>query len=232
MIKIRPAEERGKTKTSWLDGSHTFSFNRYYDPRWTGFRDLVVINEDYIAPGMGFPTHSHSDMEIITYVIQGALRHQDSAGGSGVIRPNEVQKMSAGTGVSHSEVNASETARTHLLQIWIQPEKDGIKPYYEQKNFPEDQRRGRFRLLASCDGSEGSVTVHQDVKLYNALLAPGDEVSHQLGSDRHAWLHVVKGAVGFNGTPLRAGDGAAISEENSVNIRAEEASEVLLFDLA
>ncbi|MCA1592350.1 MAG: pirin family protein [Acidobacteria bacterium] len=232
MIEIRPAGERGKTQTSWLDGNHTFSFNRYYDQRWTGFRDLVVINEDYIAPGQGFGTHSHNDMEIITYVIEGALEHRDSTGGSGVIRPGEVQKMSAGTGVSHSEVNASETERTHLLQIWIQPEQKSIKPYYEQKMFPEAERRGKLRLIASSDASEDSLTVHQNVKLFDALLSTGEEVSYQPGKDRHAWIQVIKGAVTVNDTALQAGDGAAISDESSLNIQASEAAEFMLFDLS
>ena len=232
MIRVRPAGERGKTNTNWLDGNHTFSFNRYYDPRWAGFRDLLVVNEDYIAPGRGFDTHSHSDMEIITYVIEGALEHRDSSGGSGVVRAGEVQKMSAGTGVSHSEVNASATERAHLLQIWIQPEREGIKPSYEQRMYPEAERRGRWRLYASPDGGDDSVTIHQDAKLYDALLAPGEEVAYQLGQDRHAWLQIIKGGVSVNGAPLRAGDGAAISEESYLQIRASEDAEILLFDLA
>ncbi|MGI8653624.1 MAG: pirin family protein [Pyrinomonadaceae bacterium] len=232
MIKVRAAAERGKTQTNWLDGNHTFSFNRYYDPRWTGFRDLLVINEDRIAPGMGFGTHSHENMEIITLVIEGALQHRDSTGGSGVIRPGEVQKMSAGTGVSHSEMNASETEPAHLLQIWIQPEREGIDPGYEQKEFSEASKQGKLRLVASPGGVDGSVTIQQDAKLYDAALAPGDEVSYPLGEGRYAWLQVVIGAISVGGTLLQAGDGAAISEENSLDIRASEAAEILLFDLA
>lgn len=232
MIKVRAAAERGKTQTNWLDGNHTFSFNRYYDPRWTGFRDLLVINEDRIAPGMGFGTHSHENMEIITLVIEGALQHRDSTGGSGVIRPGEVQKMSAGTGVSHSEMNASETEPAHLLQIWIQPKREGINPGYEQKEFSEASKQGKLRLVASPGGVDGSVTIQQDAKLYDAALAPGDEVSYPLGEDRYAWLQVIKGASSVGGTLLQAGDGAAISEENSLDIRASEAAEILLFDLA
>jgi redox-sensitive bicupin YhaK (pirin superfamily) len=232
MIKVRAAAERGKTQTNWLDGNHTFSFNRYYDPRWTGFRDLLVINEDRIAPGMGFGTHSHENMEIITLVIEGALQHRDSTGGSGVIRPGEVQKMSAGTGVSHSEMNASKTEPAHLLQIWIQPAREGINPGYEQKEFSEASKQGKLRLVASPGGVDGSVTVQQDAKLYDAALANGDEVSYPLGGERHAWLQVIKGAVSVNNTTLQAGDGAAISEENSLEIRANEAAEILLFDLA
>lgn len=233
MIKVRSAGERGKTRTAWLDSNHTFSFNRYYDPRYTGFRDLLVINEDSVAPAQGFGTHSHDNMEILSYVVEGALEHRDSSGGSGVIRPNELQRMSAGTGVSHSEFNSSQTEPVHFLQIWIQPDEEGLKPGYEQRAFPEDERRGRLRLIASREGSDGSVTIHQDAKVYDALLAAGDEVSYQLKDDRHAWVQVVKGAVNVNSTPLGTGDGAAISEETSLNIKASAAdAEILLFDLA
>lgn len=232
MIKVRPAGERGKTQTEWLDSHHTFSFNRYYDPRHTGFRELRVINEDFVAPAMGFGTHSHSDMEILTYVVAGQLAHKDSTGTSAMIRPGEVQRMTAGTGVSHSEFNPSETESTHLLQIWIQTEREGLKPGYEQREFPEAARRGRLRLVASRDGSDGSVTIHQDVKLYDALLAVDDEVSYQLDGDRHAWIQVIKGAVTVNGTPLQTSDGAAISEETTLSIKASEEAEILLFDLA
>ena len=231
MIRVRPAGERGKTRAPWLDGNHTFSFNRYYDPRWTGFRDLFVINEDFVAPSSGFPPHSHADMEIITYVIEGALEHRDSAGGNGVIRPGEVQKMSAGTGVTHSEMNPSPDEPVHLLQIWIRPERDGLRPYYEQKAFPEEERRGRLRLVAAPGGTDGSVTLYQDVRLYDALLGAGEEVTHNLAHGRHAWLQVVKGAVTLNGERLGAGDGAAMSDEESLTVRADEESEVLLFDL-
>lgn len=232
MIKVRPAGERGKTQTPWLDSNHTFSFNRYYDPRYTGFRDLLVINEDYVAPGKGFGTHSHNDMEILSYVVEGALEHRDSAGGSGVIRPNELQRMSAGTGVSHSEFNSSKTEPVHFLQIWIVPEREGLKPEYEQRAFPESEKRGRLRLIASREGSDGSVRIHQNVKLYDALLVSGDGLSYQLAGDRHAWVQVIKGAVAVNDTTLRAGDGAAISEEKSLGIKASDDAEVLIFDLA
>jgi redox-sensitive bicupin YhaK (pirin superfamily) len=232
MIKVRPAGERGKTRTDWLDSSHTFSFNRYHDPRWSGFRDLLVINEDFVAPGHGFGMHSHDDMEILSYVVEGALEHRDSAGGSGTIRPNELQRMTAGTGVSHSESNGSQAKPVHFLQIWIQPERDGLKPGYEQRAFPEGERRGRLRLIASNDGGDGSVTIHQDVKVYDGLLASGDEVSYNLSADRHAWIQVIKGAVNVNGTTLRAGDGAAVSEETALTINAEEEVEIMLFDLA
>jgi redox-sensitive bicupin YhaK (pirin superfamily) len=171
-------------------------------------------------------------MEILSYVVEGALEHRDSSGGSGVLRPNELQRMSAGTGVSHSEFNPAETEPTHFLQIWILPEQEGLKPEYEQRAFPESDRRGRLRLIASRDGSDGSVTIHQNVKVYDVLLAAGDEVSYQLDGDRHAWVQVVKGAVSVNGTPLGTGDGAAISEETSLSIKATEDAEVLLFDLA
>ena len=232
MIAVRPAGERGRTQTNWLKSLHTFSFNSYYDPRYTGFRELLVINEDRVAPGQGFGTHSHRDMEILSYVVEGALEHRDSAGGSGVIRSNELQRMSAGTGVSHSEFNASETEPVHFLQIWIRPEREGLKPGYEQRTFPEQERRGRLRLLASREGSDGSLTIHQDVKVYDALLARGDELSHQLVGDRHVWMQVIKGAVNVNGETLRTGDGAAAGEEASLTIKASEDAEIMLFDLA
>jgi quercetin 2,3-dioxygenase len=232
MIKVRRAGERGKTRTNWLDANHSFSFNRYYDPRWTGFRDLLVINDDFIAPASGFGTHSHDNMEIITYVVEGALEHRDSTGASGVIRPGEVQKMSAGTGISHSEFNPSPTEQTHSLQIWILPEREGIKPYYEQRAFADEERRARLRLLASREGGDGSLTVHQDVRLYGALLAPGEEVSHELRPGRHAWVQVIKGTITLNDVGLGAGDGAAVSEETSLQIRGGEEAEILLFDLA
>jgi redox-sensitive bicupin YhaK (pirin superfamily) len=232
MIKVRPAGERGKTQTPWLDSNHTFSFNRYYDPNYTGFRDLLVINEDFVAPARGFGTHSHSDMEILSYVIAGQLAHKDSTGTSAVIRPGEMQRMTAGTGVSHSEFNPSETEPTHFLQIWIQPERSGLKPGYEQREFAEQERRGKLRLVASRDGRDGSVTIHQDVKVYDALLGVDEELSYQLDGGRHAWAQVIKGTVTVNGTALRAGDGAAISEENSLNIKASEDAEILLFELS
>jgi redox-sensitive bicupin YhaK (pirin superfamily) len=232
MIKVRSSGERGATRTSWLESHHTFSFNRYYDARYTGFRQLLVINEDTVAPGMGFGTHSHKDMEILSYVVSGELAHRDSTGVSATIRPGEMQRMSAGTGVSHSEFNASASEPTRFLQIWIEPEREGLPPGYEQREFSEEERRGRLRLVASRSGEEGSVTIHQDVRLYDALLAAGDEISHALEADRHAWVQVVKGAVEVNGTPLQTSDGAAVSAEASLNIKALEEAEVLLFDLA
>jgi quercetin 2,3-dioxygenase len=232
MIKVRSALERGSTRTSWLDSNHTFSFNRYHDPVWSGFRDLLVINEDFVAPARGFGTHSHQDMEILSYVIAGQLAHKDSTGTSEVIRPGELQRMTAGTGVSHSEFNPSATDPTHFLQIWILPEQDGLKPGYEQREFPEAERRGKLRLVASRGGNDGSVTIHQDAKVYDALLAADTEISYQLERDRHAWIQVVKGAVTANGTPLDVGDGAAISAETTLTMAATKDAEILLFDLA
>jgi quercetin 2,3-dioxygenase len=231
MITVRRAAERGKTRTSWLDSNHTFSFNRYFDPRYTGFRDLLVINEDFVQPGQGFGTHSHDNMEILSYVVEGALEHRDSTGGSGIIRPNELQRMTAGTGVSHSEFNASKTMPVHFLQIWILPNKQGLKPGYEQRSFPPDERRGRLRLIASNDGANGSVVIHQDVKVYDGLFAAGEKVSHRMTGNRHGWVQVIKGDVTVNRSPLQAGDGAAISEETLLDIEATGESEILLFDL-
>lgn len=232
MIKRRPADERGTTQTHWLESYHTFSFNRYYDPQHTGFRQLLVINEDFVAPAQGFGTHSHRDMEIITYIVAGSLQHRDSMGTSSVIRPGEVQRMSAGTGVSHSEFNPLSDEPTHLLQIWIQPESRDLPPSYEQRMFPAEERQGKLRLVASRDGGDGSVTVHQDVRLYGALLDAGDDISHPFDARRHAWLQVVKGSLTLNGTALGAGDGAAVSGEESLDIRAAATAEILLFDLA
>jgi redox-sensitive bicupin YhaK (pirin superfamily) len=232
MITVRHAHERGKTQTPWLDSYHTFSFNRYYDPRYTGFRDLFDINEDTVAPSRGFGTHGHQDMEIISYVVQGQLAHQDSTGVSSVIRPGDVQRMSAGTGVRHSEFNPSDTEPTHFLQIWIQPEREGLPPSYEQRSFPEADRRGTLRLVTSRDGQDGSVTVHQDVRLYAGILEAGQEYTYHLGDDRHAWGQVIRGGVLLNGTALTAGDGTAVSKETELHIRAAEAAELLLFDLA
>ena len=231
MIRVRPAGERGRTRTGWLDSSHTFSFGDYYDPRHMGFRSLRVINEDFVAPGTGFGTHSHRDMEIISVALSGGLAHRDSTGGSGVVRPGEVQVMTAGTGVSHSEMNASKSERVHFLQIWILPEREGLRPGYVQKSFPGEGRLGRLRLLASRGGDEDSLVIHQDVRLYDAHLSPGQEVSYTLGEGRHAWLQVVSGSVSLNGTALGAGDGAAVSEEAALRVGAESESEFLLFDL-
>jgi redox-sensitive bicupin YhaK (pirin superfamily) len=232
MITVRHAHERGQTHTPWLASYHTFAFNQYYDPRYTGFRALLVINEDTVAPGRGFGTHGHQDMEIISYVVAGQLAHQDSTGVSSVIRPGDVQRMSAGTGVRHSEFNPSDTEPTHFLQIWMQPEREGLPPSYEQRNFPEADRRGTLRLVASRDGQDGSVTVHQDVRLYAGMLEASEEVTHRLRDDRHAWVQVIRGGVLLNGTPLTAGDGTAVSKETLLHLRATDTAELLLFDLA
>lgn len=232
MITVRHAHERGKTQTPWLDSHHTFAFNQYHDPRYTGFRDLLVINEDYVAPGQGFGTHGHRDMEIISYVAEGQLAHKDSTGVSSTILPGDVQRMSAGTGVRHSEFNPSATEPTHFLQIWIEPEQEGLPPSYEQRTFPEADRRGTLRLVASRDGQDGSVTVHQDVRLYAGTLEAGQEYAYRLSDGRHGWVQVIRGAVLLNGTALTAGDGTAVSKETTLHLRASETAELLLFDLA
>ena len=232
MKSIRKASDRGHARHGWLESFHTFSFADYYDPAHMGFRALRVINEDRVQPGQGFGRHSHRDMEIVTYVIEGALAHGDSLGTGSVIRPGDVQRMSAGTGITHSEYNDSKSALVHFLQIWILPERAGIAPSYEQKSFPESERAGRLRLVGSRDGRDGSVTIHQDVALYAGLLAPGQSAAHELAPGRHAWLQVVRGSLSLDGTPLAAGDGVAIGEEKRIALDARTASEVLLFDLA
>jgi redox-sensitive bicupin YhaK (pirin superfamily) len=232
MINLRPARERGHADHGWLDSHHTFSFSDYHDPRHMGFRALRVINEDRVAPGRGFGTHPHRDMEIISYVIEGALEHKDSMGTGSVIRPGDVQRMTAGTGVLHSEYNASPSAPVHFLQIWILPEKARLSPSYEQKAFSEDERRGRLRVIAARDAADGAVTVHQDVTVYAAILAPGEVVRHPLAAGRHAWVQMVRGAADLGGHALAAGDGAAVSDEAELVLRANEPSELLLFDLA
>lgn len=232
MIKLRPANERGGGDHGWLNTSHTFSFSNYYDPRHMGFRDLRVINEDRVAAGRGFGEHGHRDMEILSYVVSGGLAHQDSMGNGEVIRPHEWQRMSAGTGVRHSEANASGTEPVHFYQIWIMPEADGIEPGYEQKLFAPEDKTGKLKLVASPGGREGSLQIHQNVSVYNAILKGGDEVEHRLDAGRHAWLQVIKGTVSLQGNKLAAGDGAAISEESALTIQAGEDSEVILFDLA
>ena len=231
MITLRKAEDRGKFDHGWLNTSHTFSFGQYYDPNHVGFQTLRVINQDRVIPGAGFGTHGHRDMEIITYVLEGALEHKDSLGTGAVIYPGEVQRMSAGTGIRHSEFNHSKTDSVHFLQIWILPEQEGLPPSYEQRNFPLEEKRGKLRLVAAKDGREGAVTVHQDVELYASVLEPGDSVSHHLQRDRHAWVQVVQGAITLNGLPLAAGDGAAISDEDKVDVQADTSTEILLFDL-
>lgn len=235
MIQVRRARERGHADHGWLNTYHTFSFSDYHDPRFMGFRSLRVINEDWVQPGYGFPPHPHRDMEIITYVLEGSLEHKDSMGTGSVIRPGEVQKMSAGTGVRHSEFNHSKTEPVHLYQIWILPEKDGIKPMYEQKSIPAEEKQGRLRLVASPAGGNGSgvVKLYQDASLYTAELKKADSVEHELRDGRYAWVQVARGAVNVNGNELKAGDGAAVSQETKLQIAGTaERSEVLLFDLA
>jgi quercetin 2,3-dioxygenase len=232
MITVRPSNERGGGDYGWLKTRHTFSFNDYHDPKWMGFRSLRVINEDWVAPSGGFPTHPHRDMEIITYVLSGKLEHKDSLGTGSVILPGDGQRMTAGRGIRHSEANPSSTESVHLLQIWILPDKPGHDPGYEQKSFPEAEKRGKLRLIASSDGAEGSVKIHQDAKLFVTLLAAGEEVKQLLDAKRHAWLQVAKGEVELNGHKLRQGDGAAISEEKELTIKATAEAEVLLFDMA
>src|SRR3989441_9579161 len=227
MIILRPAEERGHTRLDWLDSRHSFSFDRYHDPRHMGFRVLRVINEDRVAPGSGFPPHSHCDMEILTFVLEGALEHKDSLGNGSVIRPGDVQRMTAGTGISHSEFNPSATEPVHLLQVWILPERPGLTPSYEQRSFPV----AALRLVVSRDGRAGSVRIHQDVLVYTAVLSPGEEVAHAVAPSRHAWIQMARGAGLVNGTRLGAGDGAALSEERSVTLRGVESAEMLVFDL-
>ena len=232
MIKIRQSGERGGGDHGWLKTHHTFSFGDYWDPKWMGFRSLRVINEDWVAPNTGFPTHPHRDMEIITYVLEGQLEHKDSLGTGSVILPGDGQRMTAGSGIRHSEFNPSTTDKVHLLQIWIQPEKAALVPSYEQKAFPEDEKRGKLRLIASRDASDGSVKINQNARLYVSLLKPGEEVAHEFAAGRHGWLQVARGAVELNGNKLLQGDGAAISDEKKVSIVGTEDAEVLLFDLA
>jgi redox-sensitive bicupin YhaK (pirin superfamily) len=232
MITIRPSNERGGGNHGWLNTRHSFSFDQYYDPRHMGFRSLRVINEDVVAPGNGFPTHPHRDMEIITYVLQGALEHKDSLGTGSIIRPGDGQRMSAGRGIRHSEANPSQSDPVHLLQIWIMPSKAGIEPSYEQKAFPEAEKRGKLRVIASPDGQNGSVTINQDASLFVSLLSPGQQVTHELKKGRYAWLQVAKGSVELNGKTLQQGDGAAVEEESKLTIKGVEEAEILLFDLA
>lgn len=229
MITIRRAKDRGHANHGWLDTNHTFSFADYYDPSFMGFRALRVINEDRVEPGVGFGKHAHRDMEIISYVLEGTLAHSDSMGTGSEIKPGEVQRMSAGTGVTHSEMNPSSDEPVHFLQIWILPANQGIPPSYEQKKFDDDERRNTLRLVASPDGSSGSVTIHQDVRLYSTLL-DGASVTHDFQPDRYGWVQVTRGEVEVNGQTLKAGDGAAISDEPSLTLTGRGA-EVLLFDL-
>ncbi len=232
MITLRRATERGGANHGWLNTRHTFSFADYYDPKHMGFRALRVINEDKVAPGKGFGTHPHRDMEIISYVLEGGLEHHDSTGSGGVISPGDVQRMSAGTGVRHSEFNASKEVEVHFLQIWLMPDHDGVTPSYEEKRFPAAQKQGRLQLVASPDGSDGSVLLHADAKLYVSLLAPGEEAALVLAPGRHGWVHVARGEAKLNGQLLSAGDGASLSGEPQVALEGVRDAEVLVFDLA
>jgi redox-sensitive bicupin YhaK (pirin superfamily) len=231
MLEIRRAAERGHAEHGWLDSRHTFSFADYYDPKFMGFGPLRVINEDRVQPGMGFGAHSHRDMEIISYVLEGALAHKDSLGNGSVIRPGDVQRMSAGTGVTHSEFNHSNDELVHFLQIWIVPERAGARPSYAEKRFDEDEKRGRLKLIGSRDGRDGSVVIHQDVALYASVLDKDEQVEHALAHGRRAWLQVTRGAVQLNGLDLLAGDGAAVTDETVLIVRGTEPAELLLFDL-
>jgi redox-sensitive bicupin YhaK (pirin superfamily) len=232
MITIRKSDERGRANHGWLDTHFTFSFADYFDPEHGQFRTLRVMNDDRVAGGGGFPMHPHRDMEIVTYVLEGALEHRDSMGNGSVIKPGDLQYMSAGTGVTHSEFNASKTEPVHLYQIWMMPDKRGHKPVYDQKNFSEAEKRGKLRLLASPDGREGSVKIRQDNDLYATVLGAGDSVNHALKPERHAYVQVARGSVHLNGKPLETGDGAAISAEDSVELTGIQEAEVLIFDLA
>ena len=231
MTAIRKSQERGHFDFGWLDTYHTFSFDQYYDPAHMHFRSLRVINEDRVQPGQGFPTHSHRDMEIITYILSGALEHRDSMGNGSVIRPGDVQRMTAGTGVSHSEFNPSKTESVHLLQIWILPERRNLPPGYEQKTFTDEERRGGLRLIASSDGREGSVTINQDARVYAGILNAGQKIDYRLAENRYAWLQIARGTIELNQAELRQGDGAGVSAEGNLSIIAHDEAEVLLFDL-
>lgn len=232
MLEIRRSDERGVAEHGWLSSRHSFSFAHYYDPEHMGFGPLRVINEDRVLPGRGFSMHGHSDMEIISYVLSGALEHKDSMGNGSVLRYGDVQRMSAGTGVIHSEFNNSREHEVHFLQIWIAPERRGLEPSYEQKAFPVAERQGRLRLVASRDGRDGSLTVHQDVNLYASVLAPGERVRFEQPQGRHVWLHIARGLVVANGEPLGAGDAAAFDQAGPIELLGEEDAELLLFDLA
>jgi redox-sensitive bicupin YhaK (pirin superfamily) len=232
MLIVRHAKKRGHANHGWLDSHHTFSFASYYDPAFMGFRSLRVINEDRVSPGQGFGTHPHRDMEIVSYVVEGGLQHRDSLGTGSVIRPGDVQRMSAGTGVTHSEFNASKTEPVHFLQIWLQPSQLGLPPSYEQKTFADEEGAGRLRLVASQKPREGSLTIHSDVDLYAGRFGAGESAEHTLASGRHAWVQVVRGRVRVNGTEVSVGDGVALSDEPTVKIEGLQSAEILLFDLA
>lgn len=223
---------RGLSKIGWLDSRHTFSFSSFYDPSRMGFRSLRVINEDRVTPGAGFPAHSHTDMEIITYVLEGALEHKDSLGTGSVILPGDAQIMSAGTGITHSEFNHSQTEPVHFLQIWIEPNVVGIPPRYDQRNFPQSEKQGKLRLIVAPDERDGAIKIYQDAYLYVSVLQPGDEINYEVKPNRYAWLQVAKGIVSLNGESLRAGDGVQINTTELLNLNTEVGAEILLFDLA
>jgi len=231
MLEVRKSEERGAAHHGWLMSKHSFSFADYYDPRHSGFGPLLVINEDRVAPGGGFGTHGHRDMEIISYVLDGALEHKDSMGTGSVLHYGDVQRMSAGSGVRHSEFNGSKTEQVHFLQIWIQPNVQGIAPSYEEKHIPAEDKQGRLRVIASNDGREGSVLIHQDAALYATILNGADRVTHALAPGRRAYVHVIRGQVTVNGAVLEGGDALKLSDEAQVELKDAEAAEVLLFDL-
>ncbi len=232
MMTIRRGNERGHAEHGWLDSYHSFSFADYHDPAHMGFRALRVINEDRVAAGQGFGRHPHRDMEIISYVLEGALEHQDSMGNGSVMRPGDVQRMSAGSGVAHSEFNGSKTEPVHFLQIWLIPAERGIAPSYEQKHFSAEDKQGKLRVVASPRGDDGSVTIHTDARLYAGVFAAGERERYELAPGRHAWVQVVRGRVTVNGQELSAGDGAALSDVSQVELEVADTAEVLLFDLA
>ncbi len=232
MLNIRKAQDRGHSNLGWLDSHHTFSFAEYYDPKHMGFADLRVINDDTVAPGRGFGTHPHRDMEIISYVLEGALEHKDSMGNGSVMRPGDVQRMSAGTGVTHSEFNHSSDEPVHFLQIWVLPDRKGHAPGYEQKHFPDEDKRGRFRLIASQDGAHDSVSLNQDIKIFSALVDGEESVSYTPDAGRVAWIHVARGAVELNGQKLDAGDGVSLNANKTLRFENGRKCEILLFDMA
>lgn len=232
MMQVRKATDRGHANHGWLDTYHTFSFSTYQDPQHMKFRALRVMNEDVVAPSQGFGTHPHRDMEIVTYVLKGALEHKDSMGNGEVLRPGEFQRMSAGTGITHSEFNPSDREPVHLYQIWLFPAQKGLEPSYEQKRFTEGERHNKLRLVASRDATEGSLLIHQDARIFLASIDAGQQVKHELNEGRHAWLQVLRGTVSLNGQDLQTSDGVAISDERSLEISATNDAEIMLFDLA
>lgn len=232
MLEVRKSQERGHANHGWLESYHSFSFAGYHDPKYMGFRALRVINENRVEPGRGFDAHSHRDMEILSFVLDGALEHKDNMGNGSVIRPGELQLMRAGTGVTHSEYNHSETEPVHFLQIWIIPDAEGLEPAYDQKAFPQEERSGRLKLLASPDGTDGSVQVHQDVSLYSAILGSGEVLSERLSEGRYAWVQVISGDLTVNGHAVSGGDGVAIAKEDEISLAASGPAEILLFELS